>query len=423
MHNYHFCIIIPTRNRCNELFHTLRTVVSQTYPDLTILVSNNASSDETSKMVASFNDPRIVYIETEISLGMADHWEFVLNHAAGDYITYLGDDDGLCVNSIEQINDLLNLHPTDAVTWKKIEYCWPDFSISDYKNYLSIPQIYSLSKSDGMVSFLEAIKFRKGYNELPCIYNSFINLDLIKKIQKKTNGLFFRSTSPDIYSGFIVGYFIESYLYSSYPFSINGASRYSNGWLGVIPSINPERLYDFHKLSERSLFINSDKNLLGTSMICAAIIESLNAAKDVYGDIVNNDVNFYIERLTNEVQNLNEERYSLSFQYLSKYIEELGKTEEFQRILKRYPRRVRSFQPECYGYNPSSESLILDGGKFEIENIYDAAVLCNKILMPWSQFINNKCVINNEYCVKKDIGKKRREKILAFLSMKMHLNF
>jgi len=327
----------------------------------------------------------------------------------------LGDDDGLCIDSIQQINQLLNLCPTEAIVWKKIEYHWPDFFVQEFKNLLSIPQIHQISKYEGSVSFLEAIKMRKGYNQLPCIYNSFIKLDLIKKIQTTTDNVFFRSLSPDIFSGFIIGYFINSYIYSSYPFSINGASKYSNGWLGMNPSINPIRLNEFYELSKNGSIISSNNYLIGIRTIGAGIIDSLNAAKDVFGDIINENLNFYLEELIKEVQCLNEERYNQSFESLVLYLQELGKIELLQIMLEKYPRRIFPIKPEHYGYNPASQSIILNGDKFDVENVFDAAVLCNKLLMPWFQFIESDPLANiDEKSLISNSKKNRIDKIKSF---------
>ena len=42
-----FTVVIPTRERCDTLRATLRTCVGQDHDDLTILVSDNASTDPT----------------------------------------------------------------------------------------------------------------------------------------------------------------------------------------------------------------------------------------------------------------------------------------------------------------------------------------------------------------------------------------
>jgi hypothetical protein len=69
-----FTVIVPTRERSETLRHTLATIVGQDYADLEILVSDNASEDETQDDVASFRDPRIRSIRTPRRLSMSRNW-------------------------------------------------------------------------------------------------------------------------------------------------------------------------------------------------------------------------------------------------------------------------------------------------------------------------------------------------------------
>ena len=89
-----FSIVIPTRNRAKTLYHTLRTCISQQYVNFEIIVSDNNNVDNTKDVVDSFDDNRIRYINTQNSIGMTSNWEFALSHVTGDYVMYLGDDDG-----------------------------------------------------------------------------------------------------------------------------------------------------------------------------------------------------------------------------------------------------------------------------------------------------------------------------------------
>ena len=78
--NNHFTVVIPTRERCDTLEHSLRTCVTQDYDNLEILISDNFSQDRTREVVESFNDKRIRYINTGKRLSMTDNFEFALSH-------------------------------------------------------------------------------------------------------------------------------------------------------------------------------------------------------------------------------------------------------------------------------------------------------------------------------------------------------
>jgi len=88
-----FTIGIPTFNRASFLKESLHAAVSQTYPNLEIIVSDNASSDNTEAVVRSFGDPRIKYYRNETNLGGAANFMRTVDLASGQYFSWLQDDD------------------------------------------------------------------------------------------------------------------------------------------------------------------------------------------------------------------------------------------------------------------------------------------------------------------------------------------
>jgi len=87
-----FTIGIPTYNRADFLRRSLECAVSQTCPDLEIIVSDNASTDGTAEVVRSFGD-RVRYHRNPTNLGATANFEKVLELASGDFFSWLQDDD------------------------------------------------------------------------------------------------------------------------------------------------------------------------------------------------------------------------------------------------------------------------------------------------------------------------------------------
>jgi glycosyltransferase involved in cell wall biosynthesis len=89
-------IIIPTYNRCNLLHRAIRSALDQSYPACNVLVFDDASTDDTPATAAHYtSDPRFTYMRAPRNLNMPLSWGAALEHATGDYITFLGDDDVL----------------------------------------------------------------------------------------------------------------------------------------------------------------------------------------------------------------------------------------------------------------------------------------------------------------------------------------
>ena len=103
-----FTVVIPTRERCDTLEYSLRTLTEQPYPHLEIIVSDNDSADATRDVVRANGDPRIRYINTGRRLSMSGNWEFALAHVTEGWVTFLGDDDGLVPNCFERVNEIVD---------------------------------------------------------------------------------------------------------------------------------------------------------------------------------------------------------------------------------------------------------------------------------------------------------------------------
>lgn len=96
---------MPTYNNPKGLRRALTLITTQTYSNLEILVSDNASSsDETEKLVKEFSekDPRIKFFRHETNGGPVFNFKFVLKNAAGEYFMWAADDDEWTNNFIEE---------------------------------------------------------------------------------------------------------------------------------------------------------------------------------------------------------------------------------------------------------------------------------------------------------------------------------
>lgn len=123
-------VIIPTRERCDVLEKTLRTVTAQNYDDLDIIVSDNFSADDTERVVRSTNDARVKYVNTGKRLSMSHNWEFALSKV-GDvgWVTIIGDDDGLLPGSLDKISEIIQSTDVLAVRTSVCSYRWPSLTV------------------------------------------------------------------------------------------------------------------------------------------------------------------------------------------------------------------------------------------------------------------------------------------------------
>lgn len=96
-------IAIPTFNRVGFLKQALDSALSQTFVNLEVVVSDNASTDGTAQMLASYSDRRLVLLRQDVNIGMVPNWNACLSAASGEYFLLLSDDDVLERTAIEEM--------------------------------------------------------------------------------------------------------------------------------------------------------------------------------------------------------------------------------------------------------------------------------------------------------------------------------
>lgn len=159
---------------------------------------------------------------------MSENWTFALSHVASDYFTVIGDDDGLLPHAISDLVRIVQSRDSQIVTWKKVEYCWPNHTNPALRHFLSLPVTNRLIGVPAGAALRDIYRFWLGYSRGPCIYNSLVATELIRKVEQR-DGVLFGAICPDVYSSLALASVADSYLYSTRPFSVNGASAHSNG--------------------------------------------------------------------------------------------------------------------------------------------------------------------------------------------------
>jgi len=87
---------IPTYNRPEGLERTLQQITNQTYKNLEIIVSNNASEDHRVQEVINRYqsvDSRIISFLQKENIGLEKNFKFVLQKASADFFMWAADDD------------------------------------------------------------------------------------------------------------------------------------------------------------------------------------------------------------------------------------------------------------------------------------------------------------------------------------------
>ena len=286
-------LIIPTRNRCDTLDFTLKTAVAINDDRLEIIVSDNASDDGTREIVAAHRDNRIRYVNTGHRLGMSQNWEFALSHARGDWLGYIGDDDGILPDAVERLRQIVAETGVESVRARNGAYLWPAIA-GESRGLLTVPTGGNVTVKDSRRVLSRVLHGFAPYPTLPMLYHGgFAAKTLIDRARDSASP-FFRSRIPDVYSGILLGHVAGKFAWSERPLAINGASAHSTGTSQFSNSKNP------NQVSPSAMFLSEDNipfhdaiplNRDGTipKSLQVLVFESWHQVRDLYPEIENID--------------------------------------------------------------------------------------------------------------------------------------
>lgn len=112
-------VCIPTYNRAGMLKESIESVLAQTFQDFELIVSDNASTDDTEQMVRSFHDRRIVYSRNAENFGWQWNMGQVLSLAKGELLGVLPDDDIMLPDNLARKVEVLRRYPHAGLVHSK----------------------------------------------------------------------------------------------------------------------------------------------------------------------------------------------------------------------------------------------------------------------------------------------------------------
>lgn len=106
-----FSIILPVRNGSNYIRECITSILAQTYTDFELLILENASTDDTSQIIQSFNHEKIKIITAKKLLNIEENWARAAETPKAEFMTLIGHDDLLKPDFLETINELIDTYP------------------------------------------------------------------------------------------------------------------------------------------------------------------------------------------------------------------------------------------------------------------------------------------------------------------------
>jgi hypothetical protein len=225
-----FSLVVPTRQRADTLRHALRTLTAQDGRDLEIVVQNNGCDPKTRALVEEIADPRVRHFSSSAILTMSENWEMALRHARGDFITFVGDDDGLFPDACRIARAVFDQTDAKILSWLPFCYYWPNYVHPELRNRLVAIVDNNIRlrtvRSAGLLR--RVYRFSADYSELPMIYNSFVARSVIEAVIAEY-GRYFLGRAPDVTSGIVNAAKTDQFARLSRPLSMTGLSHHSVG--------------------------------------------------------------------------------------------------------------------------------------------------------------------------------------------------
>lgn len=115
-------VYIVTKNRLNQLKQAIKSVETQTFTDWELIVVNDGSTDETASFLQNRgHSPRFRYFSNDISVGAAAARNVAIEHAKGEFITGLDDDDRFRPERLQRFMETWEPSHPVLTSWDTLE--------------------------------------------------------------------------------------------------------------------------------------------------------------------------------------------------------------------------------------------------------------------------------------------------------------
>lgn len=108
---------IPVYNGERQIRLAVESSLAQTYPQLEVVISDNASSDRTARICQEYasNHNNVTFFSNQENLGASRNFNLVFERSSGDYFKWMGHDDVLAPTAIEKAVRVLDDDPSLAI--------------------------------------------------------------------------------------------------------------------------------------------------------------------------------------------------------------------------------------------------------------------------------------------------------------------
>ncbi len=108
-------VIIPTFNRANTIIDSVKSVLTQTYQNIEVIIVDDGSIDNTINLLKNMNCNKITILQNDQNMGACFSRNRGIKYATGDYIAFQDSDDIWLPNKVEECLQYLKSTNSDFV--------------------------------------------------------------------------------------------------------------------------------------------------------------------------------------------------------------------------------------------------------------------------------------------------------------------
>lgn len=231
-------IVVATKDRYETLFDCVRGLLINYGGDACeIVVRDNSAQPREDEFLAAFGANRsVVYRFDPTPVSQSDNYERAVAMATGDFVTMIGDDDGVSWGLL-QVVDWMDRHGVDAFFPGFSVYLWPGvsgrFAAANDTGRLSFPSRSSPRLVDARAQRKAVLASGStSLEELPRLYYGLVRRTCLDRVRANA-GACFPGPSPDMANAFALSYFVTKPAVAELPLFIAGNSRESSAGLGL----------------------------------------------------------------------------------------------------------------------------------------------------------------------------------------------
>ncbi|MDX8520883.1 glycosyltransferase [Mesorhizobium dulcispinae] len=284
-------IAIPTHDRLDLVLDAIKTITHQNYDNWEICVFDNASKNPISPAIAALGDPRIQVKRSEKFLPVTESWNGAIDMTKGEFVTMIGDDDGIAPGFFQRINYLADRFDSPDLIFSNLyQFMHPGVVPGKRQGYVAGLQMADFFEDRDYPFVLDPKEVRRSVDNSLRMRRSFMfnmpafccSRDLLERM--RIDGRVMLSPFPDYYFANLALHLAKKVVGEPRPLAFQGVSKVSFGFTLMNAKLDDGFKVLNHDVANDDIYREVSKRLLPASRYHSEYIVTMAYVARVIGD-------------------------------------------------------------------------------------------------------------------------------------------